>query len=388
VFGRFFCGWACHIVAYQDLAAWLLGKVGLRPRAVRSRLLAFVPLGVGLWLFGPPLWRRLQADGKAPELVAQFTTTDPLASFPGLGMTVLTFLIVGGVMVWWLGAKGFCTYACPYGGIMAVLDRFSPSRIVVSDACNGCGHCTAGCTSNVRVHEEVKAFGRIVDSGCMKCFDCVSGCPQKALSWSFAKPALWTRPARTKVHDFDLREEVLMLVVFAVALFAFHGLYRLIHPALAVALAVLMAAMAVLIPRLLHKSTVSWQRLTLKASGRLTRHGVAAVLVIGTCVSFTAHSGLVQYHRHRATTRVLAAASLSGSERQDEVCAARAHLLACESLSMVYDADVDLQLAVLANELGYRDEAISRTRMAIAHEEHAHARAFLAVLERGGRTVR
>lgn len=26
IFGRWFCGWACHVVALQDLCAWLLVK--------------------------------------------------------------------------------------------------------------------------------------------------------------------------------------------------------------------------------------------------------------------------------------------------------------------------------------------------------------------------
>ena len=54
-------------------------------------------------------------------------------------------------------------------------------RIRVTDACAGCGHCTAVCTSNVRVHEEVRDYGMVVDSGCMKCLDCVSVCPNDAL---------------------------------------------------------------------------------------------------------------------------------------------------------------------------------------------------------------
>ena len=44
VFGRFFCGWACHIVALQDLCGWVMKKLGVRPRPFRSRLLAFTPL--------------------------------------------------------------------------------------------------------------------------------------------------------------------------------------------------------------------------------------------------------------------------------------------------------------------------------------------------------
>ena len=44
VLGRWFCGWACHVVALQDLCAWLLKRVGIRPRPLRSRLLMFVPL--------------------------------------------------------------------------------------------------------------------------------------------------------------------------------------------------------------------------------------------------------------------------------------------------------------------------------------------------------
>ena len=39
IFGRFVCGWGCHIVALQDFCAWLLKKFGLTPKPFRSRLL-------------------------------------------------------------------------------------------------------------------------------------------------------------------------------------------------------------------------------------------------------------------------------------------------------------------------------------------------------------
>jgi polyferredoxin len=42
IFGRFVCGWGCHVLALQDFCAWLLKKFGLTPKPFRSRLLAFV----------------------------------------------------------------------------------------------------------------------------------------------------------------------------------------------------------------------------------------------------------------------------------------------------------------------------------------------------------
>src|SRR5207244_13139649 len=128
-----------------------------------------------------------------------------LATFPGPLFALLTFVACGFAAVYFLGAKGFCTYGCPYGAMFGGLDRFSPGRIVVSDACEQCGHCTATCTSNVLVHDEVRRFGMVVDPGCMKCLDCVSVCPKGALSFSFARPsALAPKSADPAPRKYDL----------------------------------------------------------------------------------------------------------------------------------------------------------------------------------------
>ena len=74
------------------------------------------------------------------------------------------------------------------------MSLWSPLRIRVSDACEGCGHCTAVCSSNVKVHQEVRDYGAVVDPGCMKCLDCVSVCPKGALSVSWGAPAFVQKP--------------------------------------------------------------------------------------------------------------------------------------------------------------------------------------------------
>ena len=56
-------------------------------------------------------------------------------------------------------------------------------------------------------------FGQVVDPGCMKCMDCVSVCPNEALSFKIAKPTVMRkakgkRPRRH--YDMTLGEDVVL----------------------------------------------------------------------------------------------------------------------------------------------------------------------------------
>ena len=61
IFGRFVCGWGCHILALQDLCGWLLKKMRITPKPFRSRLLIYVPLVAALYMFVWPTAYRLFA---------------------------------------------------------------------------------------------------------------------------------------------------------------------------------------------------------------------------------------------------------------------------------------------------------------------------------------
>ena len=197
VLGRWFCGWGCHLVALQDLSRWALGKLGLRPRPLRARVLGAVPLVAFLYMFVGPLFYRLLRAEPLDRLHVELSTNEFWATFPSWLPAAMTFIVCGFFAIYFLGAKGFCTYGCPYGGIFGVADQLAPLRIRVTDACEHCGHCTAVCSSNVRVHEEVRDYGAVIDPGCMKCLDCVSVCPNDALYVGVGLPALWTAPRST-----------------------------------------------------------------------------------------------------------------------------------------------------------------------------------------------
>jgi tetratricopeptide (TPR) repeat protein len=311
VLGRWFCGWACHMVALQDLCTWLLRKVGLRPRPFRSRLLVYVPLAAGLYMFVWPSVLRIWLEQPHPQWQSHFTTSEFWATFPGLGMTLLTFAVCGFLMVYLLGNKGFCTYACPYGGLFGVLDRVAPGRIRVTDACQGCGHCTAVCTSNVRVHEEVRRHGMVVNPGCMKCTDCVSACPTGALYFGFGLPATLSRtraPGPSRRYDYSWPEELALAAVFLGALYALRGLYDAVPFLLALGASAIIAFVVLEASRLARRRDRQLHGLVLRRSGRLRPAGWGLATGAAALLTFLVHSACVQFHEHRAQAALDAAA--------------------------------------------------------------------------------
>ena len=307
VFGRFFCGWGCHLVALQDLAAGLLARFGIRPRPLRSRWMAWAPMAAFLYLFIWPLVRRLGGGDVLVRGPSELVTTEFWARFPGWPLALLTFVICGFVAIYFLGAKGFCTYACPYGAAFGAAERVSPMRIRVNDDCESCGHCTAVCTSNVRVHEEVRDFGMVVDPGCMKCMDCVSVCPKNALRYGAGPIPLFdgaTRAAQRSTHSDRSRhlpwsEELLLLVVFTIAYLSMRGLYGVVPILLALGLASLFAYFSLVAWRLVGRPHFAMSGRVLKRGGRITGSGWSVVLLLLIVHVFLAHSAWMRFELER-----------------------------------------------------------------------------------------
>jgi len=317
IFGRFFCGWACHVVAYQDLCGWILRKLGIRPHPFRSRLLVFVPLFAALYMFVWPQFLRIFEGRPFPRIVYHLQTEDFWATFPNWQITVLTFAVCGFLIVVLLGNKGFCTYGCPYGAFFGLGDRVAPGRIRVTEACDGCGHCTATCTSNVRVHEEVRLFKMVTDPGCMKCMDCVSVCPKDALYYGFGsvKPAADLRENKPapKKYDFALTEEFALIGLFLVTLYIYRGLYAAIPFLLSLGLASITAVLLLHSARLVYRPHVRLQRLQLKRGGRMTRAGASWSVLALLLVVFLSHSLVLQVRTHEAEASLALADALYSS---------------------------------------------------------------------------
>lgn len=386
IFGRFVCGWGCHIVALQDFCGWLLKKIGLKPKPFRSRLLVYVPILVAFYMFVYPTVFRYFAKPANEPLIPEWTnhlvTTEFWATFPPIAVAIPFLFICGFLTVYFLGQKGFCTYACPYGGVFVLADRVAPGKIRVTDACNSCGHCTAVCTSNVLVHAEVKQYGMVVDPGCMKCMDCVSVCPNDALYFGFGKPAVGVKKAIKKNYSLSWAEEIFGAIVFLASFLAVWDVYQLVPMLMALGIATVTTFLALRSWRLFRASDLSFYRFNLKSAGKIQNAGWAFLSFALIWIGLNAHSGWVGYHEFAgrrayesihipdelALARTNPARWLSASDREN-IAQGKKHFYAAFGSGFFINKEALSKLAWIEYLSGNNEQALSLLDKAVEYQQ-------------------
>lgn len=341
LFGRFFCGWLCHMGALQDLCAWILRRLSIRPRLFRARLLGYVPLVLALYMFVWPTFNRLVAspllasafpDRAAPPPIPGWTlalsSTDLWEGLPSVWVAIPFLLTCGFATVYFLGARGLCRYGCPYGGLLLTAERAAPVRISVDPArCDQCGLCTKACTGGVRVHDQVRENGVVLDHNCIKTLDCIAACPSRALSLRWVGPVL-SRNAAPARYDLTRREELACAAVAVATFFTTRGLYGIIPMLLAATMAVLAAFFAWKAMRLVREPNVRLASLILRKGGRTTGAGrtFLAACVLGAAVlvhSAAVRGAIVLAHQYDDRVAVSMDQALSGVVPPEQAESAR-----------------------------------------------------------------
>jgi polyferredoxin len=418
IFGRFFCGWLCHVVALQDLCAWMMTRVGIRPKPFRSRFLVYFPILLGGYMF---VWPTFKREALAPALEAAsldwpawlrpvepiqqwsngLVVEDFWATMPPWFIAVPFLFICGFACVYFLGAKGFCTYGCPYAAFFKPIDTLAPVRIRVNDDCHQCGYCTSVCTSNVRVSEEVRDFGMVVDPGCMKTLDCVSACPNDALSLGFGKPALGAKPKesakesrkaalkkRRGRYDLLLWQEILAAVLMLWFFYATRGMLDMVPMLLAGGLAAIGTLILLMGLKLFTEQHVRLYNFKFKQKGRIRPMGyllllVALGFVVGSAWSGNARilrwKGDLRYNSSQIPTSVLLRPEFDPSPEQREQAQQavssyqRADSFEKGGLGWALNAEHRLRLSYFLSVLDRNEEALVELRRVIKDGEPTDA---------------
>ena len=187
IFGRFFCGWACHFGAIQELSWWVLSKMGIKPKTINSRLTTIIPIFLLFNFYIIPNilhaidnpWNHVRINLGVPEI---------WAFLPGFFIGSLTFLIDGFLIVYFLGRKGFCRFLCPWGAFLKFPNSLAMFKVRNTGGCIESGNCTSSCPVGIDVNYEINNYQKVTNTNCTSCMICIDGCPSSTLEYKWSSP--------------------------------------------------------------------------------------------------------------------------------------------------------------------------------------------------------
>lgn len=225
-FGRFFCGWLCHLRGAIEFGDWFLKKMKfpqykkLRDKnillntSLNPPLFWLLRILTLLVLISPALafllsvkWH-LDVNPKPLRPMADlpgfndkfFAESAPinidmelslLHVIMGVGGICFILFVIGVVFTYFYGQGAFCRILCPYAVIFVKLMNLNPFQAKITRVadCTGCRSCSKSCPQGIDVSREIWHYdGKVVNNECIKCYNCIDACDHGVLA-DTRKPA-------------------------------------------------------------------------------------------------------------------------------------------------------------------------------------------------------
>lgn len=210
--GRIFCSTVCPLGTIQDIIIRLNGLCRGRrifkykpKERFKGRWHILVVYLIGLiFSLGGVLWL-LQPWHIAANIAAIFNSQAAASSWLTLGVGTVAGVVAGIislliiVLFASLSGRDYCNTVCPIGSLLASITPWSIYHIEINpDLCSGCLKCEQTCKASC-----INVISRHVDNTrCVRCFNCTSICPDKAINFQTQRnrPAtpLFRKKARTQ----------------------------------------------------------------------------------------------------------------------------------------------------------------------------------------------
>ncbi|ADY13518.1 4Fe-4S binding protein [Sphaerochaeta globosa] len=175
LFGPVICGWICPFGTFQE---WV-GRIGRK--IFKRRYNTFVPQKIDRWLrllrYVVLVWVLVMTSVSATLVFQAYDPYYALFSFLRSEFSLAGTIILGIVVLLSLFVeRPFCKYACPYGALLGIFNRFRIFKVRrVEQTCISCSKCNRACPMNI----DVQGGAAVTSAQCISCMECTSdrACP-------------------------------------------------------------------------------------------------------------------------------------------------------------------------------------------------------------------
>jgi len=171
LFGRVYCGWICHLGAFQELI-YLPAKIKVlqgekAQKIMRAvRIFFLIALIVQLAVTKTNLFKHYDPFKAAYNLLATNT----------ISWVLLGLLLVSSVFIY----RPFCKTVCPVGLILGWINKIPGASVIGNNGnCSGCKTCESNC--KIRAITRDANFSKLDNQECIACGECISHCNKNAL---------------------------------------------------------------------------------------------------------------------------------------------------------------------------------------------------------------
>ena len=166
--GRFYCGWLCPMGAFHER---LLAKISFHrpvPQLFKTSWFRWVVFAIMMGFMLSRLWMAW-GDSRAVGSVFRMMWMVSMGLAIGLGI--------------YYKARAWCII-CPMGSIQGVASK-NTYLLTVDDSCVECKKCQKVCPISTYPGDYRNDSGpaQIPSIECLRCFNCVTNCPKKSLSF-------------------------------------------------------------------------------------------------------------------------------------------------------------------------------------------------------------